>query len=274
VPLLHEGVRSRTRDLREGVRHVARAAGRPQHVADRLVAVARGQVGEKRLAVAVREVARILELAEVREPVLAGRVPEPHRRVRVDGTERQVFRHAFDEPQRQARGRGNGREPTPPLPRDVVLKGVHQLVAEHMIRLREGPREGHHDPPLQGFGDAARALADVALDRVGLLEVGVARVHDEGLHAAQLVPQRRRVPGVPALRHPRDERRGGGLLRIEVDLEMLGAEQLEAERFVPNLVPPEVLCRRRRRDRRELQGGKSEHPGPTQPAGSEHTPRS
>ena len=56
----------------------------------------------------------------------------------------------------------------------VELEGVHQLVAEHVIGLGEGAGQRQHDAALQRFGDAAGALAELAADDVGLLEVRMA----------------------------------------------------------------------------------------------------
>ena len=56
---------------------------------------------------------------------------------------------------------------------------------EHVVGLRDRPRHGEHDAPLHELGDAARALADEAGEDVGLLEVGVAGVEDDGLALAR-----------------------------------------------------------------------------------------
>ena len=55
--------------------------------------------------------------------------------------------------------------------RDVELKRVHELVAEHVIGVGERARHRQHDAALERFGDAARAFADQPLDGVRLPEV-------------------------------------------------------------------------------------------------------
>ena len=67
------------------------------------------------------------------------RVAQPHGRVRIVRAERQVLGHALDEPQRQIQVRAE----------DVVLKRVHQLVAEHVIGFRGPAADRHHDAALQ-----------------------------------------------------------------------------------------------------------------------------
>ena len=80
----------------------------------------------------------------------------------------------------------------PALAGHRVLERVHQLVAEHVVGLGQRGADRQHDAPLEGLGDAARALAGRAADGVGLLEVGVARVEDDGLALLELVKPRMR----------------------------------------------------------------------------------
>ena len=69
---------------------------------------------------------------------------------------------------------------------------------------------------------------------------GRAGVEDQRLAAAQLVVQQLREPRVPALGHPRGHPRRGFLLRVEVDVEMFGLQDLEVELPVLHLVPAEI----------------------------------
>ena len=101
------------------------------------------------------------------------------------GTDRQVLRHALDEPQRQREGAHRARADV--RVGDVVLERVDELVAEHVVTGLDRPRERQHDAALVGLGHAAGAFAELAFDGVGLPEVRPARVEDERLAAAQLV---------------------------------------------------------------------------------------
>ena len=87
--------------------------------------------------------------------------------------------------------------------RDVELKRVHQLVAEHVVGLRQRPGQRQHDAALEGLGDAAGALPDQPFDGVGLPEVRRRGVENHGLAAAQLVLEEPRQAGVPSLGHAR-----------------------------------------------------------------------
>ena len=62
-------------------------------------------------------------------------------------------------------------------------------MADDVIGVGERAAERQDDAAPQRFGDAAGALAELALDRVGLLEVGMRRVEDERLPAAQLMAE-------------------------------------------------------------------------------------
>ena len=80
-------------------------------------------------------IGKVLRLAQVenrRQFVAAGRIAQLHRRVGVDSPKRQIFGHAFDEPQRQTVKRG-----LLPVAHEraahVELKRMHQFVADHVI---------------------------------------------------------------------------------------------------------------------------------------------
>ena len=105
------------------------------------------------------------------------------------------------------RCRRSRRRPAASPRRNVVLECMYELVAEHMVGFGERAGQRQHDPPLQSFGDAARALANHAADHVGLLEVGVRGVEDERLASLHLVLEDAREPRVPALGHAADARR-------------------------------------------------------------------
>src|SRR5205823_14077364 len=88
----------------------------------------------------------------------------------------------------------------------------------------------------------------VFVDDVRLFEIGVIGVEDQRL-AVKRVPEGVRVARVPPLSHSRvvvdDER----LRRIEEVVEVIGAENLPVELLILDLVAPEILRARSRRER-------------------------
>ena len=72
-------------------------------------------------------------------------------------------------------------------------------------------------------------------------------VEHQRLTPAQLVREEPRQPRVPALGQARADLDACSLLRVEVDVEVLGLEDLEVEVLVLDLVAAEVLRRRWRR---------------------------
>ena len=92
---------------------------------------------------------------------------------------------------------------------DVELKRVDDLVAEHVIGIRQAGGERQDDAAFAGVGEAAGALVDEAAVNVGLFEAAVRAVEHDRLPAAECVLERRAQAGVPAFGHARRERRGG-----------------------------------------------------------------
>src|SRR5215470_13679310 len=68
-----------------------------------------------------------------------------------------------------------------------------------------------------------------------------------------------REPRVPPLRHPRRDIRSGALLRVEVNVEVLGAEHLEVEISILDFVLSEVLGRAVLRGHRESADRETAH---------------
>ena len=104
-----------------------------------------------------------------------------------------------------AMGAGLARARRRGLRRDVELERVHELVADHVIGVGERTAQRQDDAAPQRLGDAAGAFAELALDDVGLLEVGMRRVEHERLASAQLVAEQPLEPRVPALGHARGD---------------------------------------------------------------------
>jgi hypothetical protein len=219
----------------------SQAKRRTVHVHHGAIAPAAGHVRPQRLAVAVREVARVRgELVDRREVVARHCIPHPHRRQRIVAAQREVLSHALDEPQ------GQRVEPLQPgrfrVLRDVVLEDVHEFVAEHVVIVGVAAGEGHHDARAQPFRHAPRALVGRIAHDVRLLEVRVIGVEHDRM-PLELVAEGVRVSRIPALGHPAGIARDQRLRRVEVQVEVIRLQDPEVELLVLHLVAPEVLGR-------------------------------
>ncbi len=218
---------------------VAGPADRLHHLADDLVAPTPGDIGPDGLAPAVGEVlVGVVELLERGQLLAPDGVAHPHRGVRVDGPDGQVFGHALDEPE----GNAQGGVVAPglvgmALGHDVVLEGVDELVADDVVGLGERRAVGQDDAALERLREAARALAEHLLGDRRLLELGAAAVEDEGLAALELVVEHPGQPGVPALGHEAGHLDRGLVLEVVVDVVVPGLHDLEVEILVLDLVP-------------------------------------
>ena len=94
----------------------------------------------------------------------------------------------------------------------------------------------------QRFGDAAGSFAELALNRVGLLEIGMRRVEHERLPARRVVREQPLEPRVPPLRHARGDVDPFTLFRIEVDVEVLGLQDLKFRSLYWTLLRPKYSC--------------------------------
>ena len=119
-----------------------RGRRRLQDLADRFVAPLLSDVVPDRVPEVVREHLLIAQLLECREVAFHGRVPQPHGGVVVDRPDREVFRHAFHEPERRGdidERLDTGADAT--AAEHVVLELVHHLVPDHVVQLLVGARE-------------------------------------------------------------------------------------------------------------------------------------
>jgi len=66
-----------------------------------LVTVFAANERPQRVAVAIREILWIIQVVDRREFLAPRCVAHPHRRLRIDRTDRQIFGHPLDEPERQ-----------------------------------------------------------------------------------------------------------------------------------------------------------------------------
>ena len=194
------------------------------------------------MAPPVREQLRVVQILDVRQLLVDGRITHPHRGGGVKRSYREVLGHAFGEPQRILQDvRQAELHLAGVVTGDVELERVDQFVTEHMIGVRQRPGHRQDDPAFEGFGETAGALPNGAFHGVGLAEVGGGRIQHQGLTPPQLVCKKPGQPGIPAFRHPRHNTRGLGLLRVVIDVEVFGGQHPEIKGPELHLVAPEIL---------------------------------
>ncbi len=129
----------------------------------------------------------------------------------------------------------------------VVLKGMGELVHQHVAELRVGSREGNHHAVFQRLGEAADPLAYNLQNDVVVLEVDMGRIDDDGNLHRELVIERVGQVDVPLLRHlggdPRQRLHPRGI----VDIEMDGPHHAPLQDVPVHLVLPEGMGRPRQK---------------------------
>jgi hypothetical protein len=125
--------------------------------------------------------------------------------------------------------------------REVVLKGVHHLVPQHVARFAVGGSQRHHHALAEALREAARARPEGLLRHVRLLKVGVVGVEDDRLLVVEAVEEDLRVTLVPALGHPGRVAHRRLLHGVVVEFEVLGLQHLEVKGLVLHPVFAEVL---------------------------------
>ena len=237
MPVGNQTVRRPVRHLLERCLHVAAAAGGAKQRSDDVIAVRSAEVGPEGLTPAVREVPRVFQVAELGQAAGADRVPHPHRRVRIHIAQRDILRHPFDEPERDAVERCGHVAASDT--RDVVLERVGQLVTDHVVGFERRCAQWQEDTPLEALRDTFTSLH---LGDIGLVVRGVVRVKNQRLTTAQLVAQHSGYSRVPPFGHAGRLSGSVGFLIIEIDVEVLGLQNLEVEGLVLDSVTAEGLC--------------------------------
>src|SRR5262249_15837676 len=101
--------------------------------------------------------------------------------------------------------------------------------------------ERQDDAAPQWLGNAARAFAEIALNGVGLLEVGMRGIQHERLPAAKLMGEELLETSMPALGQPRCDINAVLFGRIVIDVEMFGFQNTKIEFLVLDFVLSKVL---------------------------------
>ena len=210
---------------------------------DDIIALQPGHERPKGLAVTVGEVLAGVELLKRWYVVVEHRVAHPHSRKGVYGADAEVFRQAFHHPKGDVAQVLQFR----PLAAEdhIVLEGVDQLVAEHVVRLLVGMCYGQHHPVLEGFGYPARSGADGPLDGVRLLKIRVVGVDDHRVLEIDRIPQHQLVDAVPFFRVIQEILQPFGIINVGVELKVRAFVHLEVKVVVMGLIAAEAagLCR-------------------------------
>ncbi len=159
--------------------------------------------------------------------------------MRIQLADRQVLGHPLHEPERNLLIE-RVQLPGQAARHHIELERVDELVGEHVLEVGVRAREGQDDAFLRELGDAARALRDEPGQSVGLLELRMGRVEDDGLPILELVAEDTAEARVRTLGHPRGVQRRCPLAGIVVDVEMRAANDLEVEDLVLDLVATEL----------------------------------
>ena len=194
LPLDHQLIEGHAEDPSE--RHLEPAAdGVLGDGADRFVAPPLTDVRDQSVPKLVGK--HLQEVVRGRELAFNGAVAEPHRRLGVDRTEREILGHPFAKPERgigaqDALDPGTASAARP----DVELELVGHFVREDMLVVGIGAGERKGIPMPQEVGETAGAFVDVPATQVGLLEVAVRGIQNDRLSVLELMVEDSRKPGV------------------------------------------------------------------------------
>ena len=173
-----------------------------------VVAPAPADVGPERLAPAVGEVLRVVEILDRRQLVAARTASRSH--IAVFGSTGPSDRYSAMPSMNHSGSRSTPVSPAHRVRarRDVVLERVHELVADHVVGVGQRPAEREDDAPLQRLGDAARALAQLARDRRwSARSRGGDAYRTSGWRPCSSCSKQRAQPRVPSLRQARRDAR-------------------------------------------------------------------
>ncbi len=110
---------------------------------------------------------------------------------------------------------------------------------DHMVGFRKRPQERQYYAPFHEFGHTLSSLVHGSAEGVGLPEVRVGSVEDQGLAATELMVKEPGEPLVPTLSH--QGRHFNIDTRIVVNVEMFGLEHLEIKVLILDPVATEIL---------------------------------
>ena len=122
---------------------------------------------------------------------------------------------------------------------------VHQLMLDHLAELIEVAVAGDDHPAFEKFEKSSDPFRDMPGSDVGLLEVKVGAVEDQGNPAGDGEIEFAFQIGITLFREVGPPLGQVFHLRVVIDIEMLGFQYLPFEIGILNLVAPEVKPLRR-----------------------------
>ena len=200
------------------------------------------------------------EVLERRQLAGDRHVPQDHLIPRVLAR-REEFGEPLGVPQRH-RGVVQARVAREYLGLEAQLEDVDQLVAQRVAKIGVAARERQRDAALQELGDAEQSLGRHERQDVGLLEVGMRGVDDQGNAAAHRVVETPRQHAVALLGVSQRHAAELFLLRVEVEIHVVAAQHAPVESAVLHLVLPEVAELGRHRGRPRGAGHEQQGRGP------------
>src|SRR5437867_5658817 len=186
---------------------------------------------------------RILELRQRRQPPRDRHVTEDHLIAAVL-TRREEFRETLCPPQRYAR-LPNARIASERLGGEAQLKDVDQLVANRVPEFGVAATERQRHTPFQEFRDAEQAFGRNERQDVGLLEIGMRSVDDEGNAPRHRVIEAPLEVVVALFRVGKRHAPELFLFRIVVQVDVFAAQDAPVELAILDLVLAEVAELRR-----------------------------
>ena len=177
------------------------------------------------------------EIIKIRQFIADDRIAHPHGGFGMASPQRIVFRHAFHEPKRQTA------HVHACLGGIIKLEGVDQLVSQDMMRDTVIRCQRHHDPFLNGLGQAAHAAGNESRHDIGLPEIGVVGIENERFAIAfgKLMIGDAGKSVLPALGHSGHVGHEGPHFGIIEDAKVVGFDLFEIEGLVLDFVATELL---------------------------------
>ncbi len=128
------------------------------NLTDQIITIFSADIRPDRLTPPIGKELAVIEIPYFGQLFPARRIAQPHRRMRVEGPDRQVLGQPLHEPEGQALDAAAATASRRTLGRNVVLECMHELVAKDMVSLLKRSCQWENHPALQSFGNAARSL--------------------------------------------------------------------------------------------------------------------
>jgi len=114
-------------------------------------------------------------------------------------------------------------------------------MTQDVVGILVGARQWHDDAFLEALRDPAGAFPDGTANSIGLLEVRIVGIENDGLALVELAQEGPAVALVPPLGHARGILHRLPFFGVQIEFEMVRFERLELEVVVLHLVATEIL---------------------------------